>query len=222
MSEDREPRHWLRYWRKARGMSQADLGALLGRDESTVSKWENGSQHFMQHMKQIAQALDIHPVQLISGRKMGPGAPPVGFAEDAVPFKGDIPGVSLKLGRTEMPYLIKTGVLSRARSDRHLAQGDIAVFDIGARAMREFHDGLLPDGTVVIAQTHDDIDASAKTIVRQWIGDTPGLLITNQAGANEVTNLQQHGEITVMGVLIRSIRSHRAPPPDLRLVPRKD
>lgn len=211
MTKRPSPPHYLRYWRKHRGWTQEYLARRVPCHPSTVSKWENDEQSISDQADQVAAALGIHPVQLLYGPQaaisttLPPGSS--GFNEDASPWTEDIPGIRLSLGDAETPYLIETDVLSRARGEKRLMIGDIAIFDIGAAAMKEFNAGQYPDGTVVIAQAHDDGFGDAVTIVRQWIGDHPGLLITNRPDQNEVVNLQQHGEISVLGVLTRLMRS---------------
>lgn len=213
-----QPPNFLRYWRERRRLSQTALGQMLKPPvtHSTISRWEL-QKIDLNRLPELGRALDITPQQVL----FGPGAlaPSYGgqraFAEDATPWRGPIPGFRLDLGETEMPYRVETDVLSRART--RLLPGDLAVFDIGEEIMARFHAGELPDGAIVIAQVHDDEAGAAATILRQWLGDLPGLLVTNRARDNECLSLQQHGEITVMGVLTRSVRAHALPPPPLRL-----
>lgn len=205
------PANYIRYWRKFRKLSQTALAERIGVDESTVSKWETGAQSPMGKLDQIAAALDLHPGQIIFGPDAKPGAanpPLIGLADDAAPFTGGLPGLHLDLADTETPYQITGDSVSRASPGRRLVAGDIAIFDIGATMMQAFHGGQIPDGSVVIAQAVDEVTGDAATIVRQWLGDAPGLLIANGGGANRVINLLQHGEISIMGVLTRSIRHH--------------
>jgi len=205
-----QQRNYIAYWRKKRGIAHASrLAQIIGVSHSTVLRWEEQESNPREdHLGALEQALGATRQQLL----FGPGHRPdlllpaeTGFADDAAPFIADIPGIALSLDDTETPYQIDTNVLSRARGLARLAPGDIAIFDIGERAVSAFQAGEYPDGTAVIAQAHDDARASAATIVRQWVGDVPGLLLTNRPGSNEVLNLQQRGDVRVMGVLTRSI-----------------
>lgn len=215
--------NYLRYWREKRRLSQTALGKMLKprRSHSAISRMETRKID-LDLLPQLAAALDVHPKQLLFGPDVFATslAPPgrAGFAEDASPWRGDIPGFRLDLGATETPYRVQTDVLSRART--RLLPGDLAVFDIGGATMDRFHAGEVPDATIVIAQAHDDETGAAATLVRQWLGDLPGLLVTNRAADNQILSLQQHGEITVMGVLTRSLRMHALPAPPRQLTER--
>jgi len=197
LSDDTEyapPPHHLGYWLERRRIKPTHLAGMVGVSHSTALRWLSGETSLgaSRHIGDIARALDITVPELL----FGPGKRPhallpadIGFADDAAPFSGEIPGITLRLGATETPYRVETDALSRARGLARLQPGDIAIFDIGAEAMQAFESGQHPDGTAVIAQVHDDTRDDAATIIRQWVGDSPGLLVTNRPVENSVINL---------------------------------
>lgn len=66
-SRDGKPRHFIREWRKFRGLNQEQLAARLDVAVSTVSQLETGKQGYSQPMLEaIAEALSCAPSDLLS------------------------------------------------------------------------------------------------------------------------------------------------------------
>lgn len=82
------------------GMSrQADLGALVGLDQSTISDIENGARFRVQYVMPFARALRWSPEQLLEGK-----AGPVVYMTDEVRKLVD---VCTNLGAEDMATLIR-------------------------------------------------------------------------------------------------------------------
>jgi transcriptional regulator with XRE-family HTH domain len=47
----------LRRLREAKGLTQAELGALVGVDQATVARWEAGARPRLRHRLPLAEAL---------------------------------------------------------------------------------------------------------------------------------------------------------------------
>jgi len=61
---DTPPRHYLREWRDARGLSQATLGKLCGTTGATISRYENGERSLRLNLQfKLCQHLGITPAQ---------------------------------------------------------------------------------------------------------------------------------------------------------------
>lgn len=56
----------LRTVREARSMTQSDLAARIGKNQRTISQWENGLRDpGTENIRKIADVLDVAPVELI-------------------------------------------------------------------------------------------------------------------------------------------------------------
>lgn len=59
-------KHFIKDWRKHRGLSQLQLAEAIGRDKSYVSKIENGANRYDQpFMEAISEVLQVHPSTLL-------------------------------------------------------------------------------------------------------------------------------------------------------------
>jgi len=185
--------NYLRYWRDHAGLTQKQLARAIGKDWRTVWRWEKGADIKIKDQRQLADLFGIEREELLFGPEHASKAlvaPPQHFEEDAAPYDPE----------------------AVAASREGLRPGDLAIFDIGGNALAALHDGRAPDGAVVMAQTYDDRAGAAETILRQWIGPWPGLLVTNRPGMNAVASLSLCDNIRVKGVLKRSLRSHAGAP----------
>lgn len=60
-------KHYIKEWRKHRGMTQDEFGELVGVDRSYVSKIETGKQRYDQpFLEAAAQILKVQPAELLS------------------------------------------------------------------------------------------------------------------------------------------------------------
>jgi transcriptional regulator with XRE-family HTH domain len=63
---DDRPRHFIRQWRKHRGLTQEQLASRLDVAVSSISQLENGKQGYSQPMLEaIADALNCEPADLL-------------------------------------------------------------------------------------------------------------------------------------------------------------
>jgi transcriptional regulator with XRE-family HTH domain len=66
-SRDEPRRHFIREWRRHRGLTQEALAARLGISTASVSQIETGKQGYTQRsLEAIARALDSDPASLLS------------------------------------------------------------------------------------------------------------------------------------------------------------
>jgi transcriptional regulator with XRE-family HTH domain len=76
MSKKSPPvRHFIREWRKYRGLTQEQLAGRLDVDRTTISKIESGKQEYSQHFLEVtAYALRCEPADLIMRDPTQPSA----------------------------------------------------------------------------------------------------------------------------------------------------
>jgi DNA-binding XRE family transcriptional regulator len=60
-----EPKHPIRKYRDERGLSQAELGDLIGRSWITVHRWETGQMPHKRDWTLLREKLGIEPVELV-------------------------------------------------------------------------------------------------------------------------------------------------------------
>lgn len=66
MDDGARPPHFIRQWRKAAGLTQAQLASRVERAVSTISQIETGMQGYSQAtLEAIAEALDCEPADLL-------------------------------------------------------------------------------------------------------------------------------------------------------------
>lgn len=114
--------------RKARGMTQAQLGARLFVSDKTVSKWERGAGFpDVRTLEPLAEALDVSLVELMRGERTEATSIPVEAAEE---------------------MLTQTLVLSRARRpiERLMGWSAVAAFGVAGLLLLSL---LLTDGKIV-------------------------------------------------------------------------
>jgi ribosome-binding protein aMBF1 (putative translation factor) len=59
-------RTFIQEWRKARGMSQTDLGTAVSLSTATISQIENAKTGYSQAtLEALARVLDVHPIDLL-------------------------------------------------------------------------------------------------------------------------------------------------------------
>jgi transcriptional regulator with XRE-family HTH domain len=56
--------HPIETFRRARGLRQADLGALVGVSDNTIAAWERGARPQPQRVPRLAEALGVDPLEL--------------------------------------------------------------------------------------------------------------------------------------------------------------
>lgn len=70
-------RHYLREWRKARGLTQMQLAELTGRSQSAITGYETQKKNMsMDAQADFARALNIEPYQLLRSPTDQEAAPP--------------------------------------------------------------------------------------------------------------------------------------------------
>jgi len=200
----------LRFWREKFGMTQAELAQALKKSVRSVQRAEQGRTRLRD--SDIAVLCDLFGVseaELRFGPSYAPSAvraPAEGFDEDAEPYDPRrLPGARLSLADTEFVYRITSDAIARSRAG--LSPGDFAVFDVSHEAVAAIDHDRARDGTVVIAQAYDEARASADTIVRQWLGPPPGLLVTNRLGKNSAVQLATRHDIQIKGILRYTFRA---------------
>lgn len=66
LKNDEKPRHFIREWRKHKGLTQEQLAGRLNVAVSSISQLENGKQGYSQVMLEaIADALSCEPADLL-------------------------------------------------------------------------------------------------------------------------------------------------------------
>ena len=56
----------LRYWRRARGLTQAELAQLVGVSVQALGTWERGvAEPYPRHIRKLCQVLDVTPQALL-------------------------------------------------------------------------------------------------------------------------------------------------------------
>ncbi len=212
----------LRYWRDHAGLSQEQLGNRIGRHWQTVQRWEKGRARISEEdQEKLAALFGITTYELLLGPEYASAQlipQPEGFHEDAAPYDpGQIEGLTLKLSDTEFLCEMKSDAVAASRE--RLQLGDLAIFDIGARAIADLQSDQIADGIIVMAQIYNDTTGDAETIVRQWAGPWPGVLHTNRPGQNQITTLALRDDIQIKGVLKRSLRQHARAQGKLQALP---
>lgn len=67
MSPEGKPRHFIKEWRKYRGMTQEQLASALGYAVSSISQLENGKQGYSQAiLEALGVILQCTPAELLS------------------------------------------------------------------------------------------------------------------------------------------------------------
>ncbi|MEL6746241.1 MAG: helix-turn-helix transcriptional regulator [Pseudomonadota bacterium] len=158
--------------RTERGLTLEQLSERAGMSVSVLSRLEHDGQYRMPHIEALTRALGVTIPELLGLRD---GAPTMAFAEpdvqrlepqETAQFGSAAAGQALS--ETQSYYRAKTGVLDRIG----IRPGDIVIIDIGDEALRK-----VPDGAAVLANIYAGDDASAITVMRQWLA--PSLLVTN-------------------------------------------
>jgi len=76
LKADGKPRHFIREWRKAAGLTQEQLASRLDVAVSTISQLETGKQGYSQPMLEaLADALDTTPASLLMRNPADVGSP---------------------------------------------------------------------------------------------------------------------------------------------------
>lgn len=71
--KQRGPRHFIREWRKHRGLTLEQLAERVGLTHGAISQLERGETNYTQPtLEAIAEALDCEPADLIMRRPDGP------------------------------------------------------------------------------------------------------------------------------------------------------
>lgn len=80
----------LRRIRKQLNLSQRQLGAMLGKDGSHISKWETGvNEPNIDNIRQLAECLNVTVAELWSGSLYNAGNEPEKAAQVITPYTGE-------------------------------------------------------------------------------------------------------------------------------------
>lgn len=176
--------------RKAHGLTQSQLGALIGLDKTMVSRLERGEiQLKLDLAKKVSEVLDVTIQELLSMEEFR------SFSEDAEPYRSAPSDPLLRLAdpaRNLSLYRVK----SNALDELGIHSGYVVLIDISAEAVEK-----VKPLTPVIAQIYSrDTLTEAVTVVRQFV--PPNLLITNSKSENRPPINMTAEDAHIKGVIL--------------------
>lgn len=182
----------IREIRERRGLSQSQLAAAVGTTQPQINRLETGVRKLtVEWMQKIAQALDVHPEDLITTAVMA------GLSEDAEAYIAEDKAISAAAlaQRGLAHFRIKSNAVELAG----YPAGTVVLIDMTPAAVES-----VKTGDVVVAQAYDrDELTRATTIVRQFVA--PSLLTTNRLGTNSAFSIEDEAfDVAIKGVVIPS------------------
>jgi transcriptional regulator with XRE-family HTH domain len=185
----------IREIRELRGISEAELAALVGTSQPQIHRLESGARKLtVDWMRRIARSLDCSPADLIAAPTLEE------FADDAVScipesmthFSGALASKNLGMFMMASDALEQIGV----------PRNTTIMVDMSEEAIKN-----VQTGDVVIAELHDKShQLKSTTVIRQYIA--PGMLITNRRGANFAVNMSNANfEAHIKGVRVPERKS---------------
>lgn len=192
----------IKQLREAAGLTQEQLGELVGRTKSTISRIEDGTTSLdLELAKKIAEALDTSLGSVLDIETPGVYRPAAGFRESDVEPWSPPPNdpFARLVGDHEYFMLAKSGSLSR----HGINEGDVLFVNDSAITC-----AAPPSLAPVIVQYNEDPGRSEHTIelLRQFV--PPGLLITNAGERNERAIDMSVESAVIVGVVLWSRRRH--------------
>lgn len=203
---DRMDEHWFKSQKRKAGVTNADIGALRGRDHTVITKLVSGRQPFTMDWAEVfAEALKVPLATVLE--KAGVTDPATaqtlvpGFAEsDAVLWQP-------KTFEDRKPQAIAEAFGARPGVDvwqikgtsmvgAGLLPGDYALVDANAA------DNAKPGDTVVV-QVYSR-NGTAKTVLRRWI--PPVALSFGAAGDATEAHVVDHENVMIRGKVVASWR----------------
>lgn len=196
---------WFKDRKRRAGVTNAELGARLGRDHTVISKIVSGSQRMtMDWARVFAEALQVPLAEVLE--KTGMTNPQVaqqstqGFSEgDAAPFVGSSPDAHRARSIAEV-FGARPGVDIWRISTASMA---LAGYLPGDFALVDTHQAeRVKAGDVVIAQVYSP--RGAKTVLRRWM--PPVLVAQAPPTEDEPVYVVDNINVAIRGKIIASWR----------------
>lgn len=179
----------IRELRKAqKGLTLEKLAAQVNSTTTTIQRLEKGEVDLVHELLEpIARVFGVDWLDLVTPPR-APAMPRelAGLAESAAPFKPP-PQHTLKSARLadhEALFEVKSNDLEKLG----LYRGDVLIFDVSAKAVRQ-----VATGDVVVAQVYGPGLTDAVTVLRQFVA--PSLLVTNRKGAKTAMDVLDMDEL---------------------------
>ena len=192
----------IRQFREAKGLTQEQLGELVGRTKSTISRIEDGTTSLdLELARKIADALDTTLGAVLDIETPGVYRPAGGFREHDV--ERWIPPANDPFAKLQGPHeyfmIAKSGALAK----HGISRGDLLFVDDSAAACQS-----PPMLAPVIVHYNEDPGRSEHSVMllRQYV--PPSLLITNAGEKNERLIDMSIEAATIVGVVQWSKRRH--------------
>jgi transcriptional regulator with XRE-family HTH domain len=178
----------IRFLREQQGMTQTDLGRLVGLPQTHISTFEMGKRQLNQvWMAKFAKALGVHPADLIDQAAM------VDVRDDLEALRGQGFGTVASLAARKGMRLYRVLSDSVAGAGADLAPGEIIGVDETANPRT---------GDIVLVSMRRPEDGSPSLMLWQYL--EPGLIVTNRGANNVILHLDHPGlEIKILGVVMR-------------------
>lgn len=175
--------------RERRGLSTAQLAALVGTSQPQITRLENGERKLTaEWMSRLAQALDCSPADLLAAAVITGG-----------------PDEALVCPDDRNDHLI-VGALRAQGFERYKIVAD-SVENVGVPAgshvLVRASDPTPQTGDIVIARltAKPPTSAPVRIVVRQFVA--PDLLLTNRSGANMIAHMNNDSfQAVIIGVVI--------------------
>lgn len=171
----------IRELRKAVKKTLQTVANDVGSTTTTIQRMERGDVELVHPLlESVAAALGVGWLDLLG---VASQSALTGLAESGAPFaaKPDDALAPDRLGAHESPFEMRDDSLSKIG----IASGDVLIFDVSAKAVRD-----VATGDVVVAQVYGPGIANAVTVIREYVA--PSLLITNRRrGRQDVLDLDE-------------------------------
>lgn len=163
--------HRVEELRKSRGMSQEELGNLIGRNKWFISRLEKGVQDLdLATANEIAKKLRVDVGDVLAVTTSASAEPGAGFSEDVKEYE---PASGDKIAKPTEPNRRLYEVLTDACANAGIGKGDIIEIDLDVQVIR-----TMRMGDIAVVLYHPPGERSgAKELLRQFM--PPTLLITN-------------------------------------------
>lgn len=186
-------RNRIRELREGKGLTQEQLGKLVGRSKYVIGRIEEGKTPLKVEMaRKLADALEVPLPDIFTEPRVSD------FQEEAAPYvsQGESQIIRAIRRRNLEPWTIKSDSLEALG----IRPGDMRLFDHGQEAVDSVR-----TGDVVIVQLYDRKDPMlATTVIRQFVA--PGLIVTNRKGTNLAMTLDNPSfEGVIKGVMVDDV-----------------
>lgn len=199
---------WFKSHQRRAGLTSFDLGEVIGRDRSVISKFLNGHQRMtLAQAQALADALGVPQAEMIekagladapTARQFAPG-----FAEsDAAAWipqgAGDRPVPSIAAAMGQRPGIDVWQVRSGAMAIMGYMPGDFMLVDTHIAERTR-------PGDVVIAQVYDHARGTATTLLRRF--EPPVLVAASASPDDRRVHVVDGNNVVIRGKVISSWRS---------------